>query len=174
MKKNLFKLSFIILSISSANSFANPSCTETTVSGTVTTTNIWSSPGILPTVQTGTIHLMLTSDGGEEGNVFNETGGILGRITSQNLNEGTITLNHTVFFSEGNTLESMNDQAQIIAPTDNTYTSFYVTETINNFWGTRKFKGASGEIRAGEDEYPGIINYGGENTFELSGTICLK
>ena len=80
-------------------------------------------------------------------------------------------LDHNIIFTDGSRIETDGDVAQIVGVID-PICSFHVVETISNFWGTKKFKKASGEITA-----LGTISFcDGENGnhFDLSGTVCLK
>ena len=163
MRKNYFTVLIVIMTMFTTDVFANNECkSEATVTGTVDTINVSQS------VQVGTIHLILSDDKGE---VFNEKGGIIGRITSQSLDEQyrpIATLDHNIIFADGR-IETTGDEA-ILSPLSECF--FQVTETISNLWGTRFFKRASGEITA-----IGTISFcDGENGnhFDLSGTVCLK
>ena len=168
MLKNIFNVSIVIMSIFATDVFAsNDECkTEVNVAGTIETTNV------SQTIQVGTIHLQLSQ--GEEENkevVFEKNGGIIGRITSQNADTGETTLDHHIFFTDGSKIETTGDRAQITAD-HGTGCSFDVTEIISDFWGTKEFKRASGEITAN-----GTISFcegANGNHFELGGTVCLK
>jgi len=163
MLKNIFNVSIAIMSIFATDVFANDECKkEAEVTGTIDTINVSQS------IQVGTIHLILSdADDGEV--VFDEKGGIIGRITSQ---EGLkSTLDHHIFLADGSGIETTDDEAQIIGD-DGTGCSFAVTETITKLWGTKKFKRASGTIYA-----TGTISFcegANGNHFTLQGTVCLK
>ena len=165
MRKNIFTVLIVIMTMFTTDVFANNECkSEATVTGTVDTINVSQS------VQVGTIHLILSDDKGE---VFNEKGGIIGRITSQSTNDYGVpiaaTLDHDIIFANGR-IDTSGDKAQLTLAED--YCSFYVTETISDLWGTRFFKRASGEITA-----IGTISTcdgANGNHFDLSGTVCLK
>lgn len=135
----------------------------TSVYGTVDTVNV------SETIQVGTIHLKLIN---EKGDVkYEEDGAIVGRVTSSDPETGASTLDHHIFFTDGSTIETTDDQAQLIPPFTSPC-SFNVVETINNFWGTKEFKRASGNIYAN-----GTISFcegSNGNHFDLSGTVCLK
>ena len=154
------------MSIFTMNVFAsNDQCKENTVTGTVDTVNV------SQTLQVGTIHLQLTSENGKV--VFEEDGGLIGRITSQNIETGESTLNHHIIFADGSRIETTGDQAQITGPGPNyPACSFSVTEIISNFWGTKEFKRASGTITA--EGYISFCDGQNGNHFDLSGTVCLK
>ncbi len=164
INKYLLKLNFIAGLLFSANLLADQICIEADVSGSVTTTNINA------TVQSGSIHLILTDP---ETNVilFEQWGGVLGKITAQNDTGGT-TLNHIIFFDEGNTIKTREDQAQILFPINEYECAFQVTETISQFKGTNQLKNLSGEMYA-----DGVVSFcpgDNNNSFELSGTVCFK
>lgn len=161
MLKNTFNISIAIMSIFATNVFASDDKCKLEVDvmegSTINTINVSES------VQVGTIHLKLS-------NGFEEDGGVIGRITSQNETGGS-TLDHNVFFTDGSRIETTGDQAQITGG-DGSGCSFTVEETINDFWGTKTFKRASGTIEA-----KGTINFcegTNGNYFTLSGTLCLK
>ena len=163
MRKNILTVLIITMTIFTTDVFASDECKlETTVTGTVDTINVSQS------IQVGTIHLQLSNANGEV--VFEEDGGVIGRITSQDMSTGISTLDHNIIFTDGSRIETDGDVAQILSvpPT----CSFEVMETISNFWGTKEFKKASGEITA-----IGTISFcegANGNHFDLSGTVCLK
>jgi len=163
MRKNYFTVLIITMTIFTTEVFASDECKlETTVTGTVDTVNVSQS------IQVGTIHLQLSNANGEV--VFEEDGGVIGRITSQNTSGGS-TLDHNIIFTDGSRIETDGDVAQIVGVNDPAC-SFSVVETISNFWGTKKFKQSSGEITA-----IGTISFcdgANGNHFDLSGTVCLK
>ncbi len=164
MRKNMIYISIVIMSIITTDVIAGgKDCNSlTTVYGTVDTINV------SETIQVGTIHLQLMAENGTV--KFEENGAIVGRVTSSDPETGESTLDHHIFFADGSRIETEGDQAQITS--FNSECSFNVSETISNFWGTKKFKRASGEIYA-----IGVVSFcDGENGnhFELSGTVCLK
>ena len=133
-----------------------------TVYGSVDTINLTQS------IQVGSIHLQLISDNNGKV-VFEEDGGIVGRVTSQDSTGGS-TLDHHIIFADGSTIETNDDKAQITGVTSPC--SFEVKEIISDLWGTRAFKKASGMIYA-----VGTVNFcegTNGNHFELTGTVCLK
>ena len=165
MPKNIFNVSIVMMSFFATNVFAsNDECKlETTVAGTVDTINV------SPSLQVGTIHLKLFKDNGAV--MFEEDGGIIGIVTSQNGTGGS-TLDHDITFADGSKIETTRDTAQITGVNGDPTCSFTVAEEINNFWGTERFKRATGKIYA-----IGTISFcEGENSnhFVLSGTVCLK
>ena len=162
MLKNTFNISIAIMSIFATNVFASDDKCKLEVDvmegSTINTINVSES------VQVGTIHLKLS-------NGFEEDGGVIGRITSQNEYTGASTLDHNVFFTDGSRIETTGDQAQI-TDDDGSGCSFTVVETINDFWGPKTFKRASGTITA-----EGTISFcegANGNSFKLTGTVCLK
>jgi len=143
-------------------------CETYAVSGSVETTNV------APLIQTGTINLVLTDANGEE--VFNETGGVVGRVESQDLSTGTAILEHQIVFSSGVSLNTNDDVATINFPTS--ACTVFVTEVISNFGGTGLFRGAqdinitaAGEVYIAPCADPSIAN---QNSFELGGSVCLR
>ena len=169
MRKNIFYVSIAIMSIFATDVIANDDACKslTTVSGSVDTINVSQS------IQVGTIHLQLISvNNGKV--VFEEDGGIVGRVTSQDTTGGS-TLNHHIIFADGSKIETNGDEAQITGVTSGDVVppcSFEVTEIISDLWGTRDFKKASGMIYA-----VGTVNFcegTNGNHFDLQGTVCLK
>jgi hypothetical protein len=169
MRKNIFYVSIAIMSIFATDVMAddvvcNHPLTLHNVVGSIDTINVGQS------VQVGTIHLQLISE--KKGKVvFEEDGGIIGRVTSINTGVYPIesTLNHHIVFADGSTIETNGDQAEMY-PTSTC--SFSVTETISNLWGTKQFKRASGVITAN-----GTVSFcegANGNHFDLEGTVCLK
>lgn len=138
-------------------------CKQTAmVTGSVSTTNI------SETIQIGTVQIKLESDKGKP--VFDEFGGIVGRIVSADPTTGTSILNHSMFFQDGTRVETQGDVAQVQWPLSTC--SFSVVETITNYQGSGEFEGMTGAITAtGTVSVPPCIN---KNTFEISGTVCLK
>ena len=137
---------------------------ETSVSGVVTTRNL------SEVMQVGSISLQLTSVDKQKV-VFDDSGALIGRITDQSVDEygrPVSHLDHTIVFDGGDSIETTGDAAVISGYADQC--NLIVEEVISDFWGTKAFKKASGSIHA-----TGTINVcGGENYFELSGTVCLK
>ena len=164
MKNQLLKLSIIVMSMFASNLFANGSCTLANVTGTIDN-NIVNAK-----VQSGIINIQLTSE--DDVLLFESTGGVVGRITSEDGADVT-TLDHTIFFDGVDTLTTMDDIAQAIPPYVKDGCIYYVEETISTFWGMGIFKNASGEIYA-----DGFINLcdpeHGFTHFALLGTVCLK
>jgi hypothetical protein len=167
MKIRILPVSLALLAITSGQAIAGAcpnESQETTVSGTVTTSNI------SETIQVGAISLQLTSVHKQKV-VFEESGALIGRITDQSFDEygrPVSRLNHTIVFESGDSIETSGDQAVISGVL--TECDLVVDEVISDFWGTKAFRKASGTINAS-----GSINIcGGQNRFELSGTICLK
>ena len=166
MRKNVFYVSIAIMSIFATDVIADDDTCKSpaTVSGSIDTINI------SQTIQVGTIHLQLISE--KNGKVvFEEEGGIIGRVTSINTDAYPITstLNHHAVFADGSTIATNGDQAEMYPTSE---CSFNVTEIISNLWGTKVFKRASGEITA-----MGTVSFcegANGNTFNLSGRVCLK
>ncbi len=172
MNKYILKLSFASLILFSFSLLADDGCkgTEADVSGYVNTTNIYND-GIPTGMQAGEVHLILTSKDGNNGDLLDKIGGVVGRITSQDNFGRPATLNHNMIFEDGVVIETTGDEVKEFAPTypfDSC--SFNMVEEITNIWGTKEFKNASGTITA-----TGTINLCGEsNQFILTGTVCLK
>ena len=163
MRRQIVGIAFLGFAVVMGSAVADE-CKETaTVSGSVNTTNI------SDTIQIGTVKLNLESDkNGRE--VFDEFGGIVGRVIESTPETGTSVLNHSLFFEDGTRVETQGDVAQILYPI--TACSFAVTETISNYVGSGVFKGATGNIVAeGTVSVPPCKN---ENSFTLSGTVCIK
>jgi hypothetical protein len=166
MKKTFLASSMAILTMTAVNAMGAgcPSgYSEASVSGSVSTMNISA------TQQFGSIDMQLTKNGNSKV-LFDESGDILGTITDQSDDGLVTTLSHTITFDDGSTIETMGDKATVQYPTSEC--SFVVEEIISNFWGTQTFKRATGEIRAdGSISFPDYCE--NQNTFELSGTVCL-
>ncbi len=174
MKNRLLVLSLAVASMTATNLMAaecEKDSQEVWVSGSVDTVNISSE------VQVGTIELQLTSVTKNKV-IFNERGAIVGQITaiipSPLPNPPTIILDHDIYFNDGVTIETSGDQAIALGnPLEET--DIPVSEVISNFWGTKIFKKATGEINA-----VGTLNATGQtdgllhNIFDLSGSLCLK
>jgi hypothetical protein len=100
----------------------------------------------------------------------------MGRITSQDFDQnGNIiaTLSHTIAFEDGSVIETSGDQAFLNPAPDYNYCVFeHVEEIISNFWGTKTFKRATGEIIATGSIYG--EDCGNKNGFTLTGTVCLS
>jgi hypothetical protein len=167
MKKTFLASSMAILTMTAINAMGAgcPSgYTEASVSGSVSTMNISA------TQQFGSIDMQLTKNGNSKV-LFDESGDLIGTVTAQSDDGSVTTLSHTITFDDGSTIETMGDKSTIEAITSDYYCSFLVKEIINNFWGTQTFKRATGEIRAdGSISFEPCEN---QNTFELSGTVCL-
>jgi hypothetical protein len=164
MRKNCLYVLIVIMSIITTDVTASgDECKSlTTVYGSVDTINV------SETIQIGTIHLQLVADNGQV--KYDEDGAIVGTVTSSNPETGESTLDHHIFFADGSRIETTDDHAQITSIT--TPCSFTVEETINNFWGTKAFKRASGDIHAN-----GTVSFcegSNGNHFDLEGTVCLK
>jgi hypothetical protein len=168
MQKNIFYVSIAIMSIFATDVMADDDACRSpaTVYGSVDTINVSES------LQVGTIHLQLISE--KNGKVvFEEDGGIVGRVTSTNTDEFPLirsTLNHHIVFADGSTIETNGDQAEMYPTSACSFEP--VIEIISNLWGTREFKKASGVILAN-----GTVNFcdgTNGNHFELTGTVCLK
>jgi hypothetical protein len=170
MKKTFLASSMAILTMTAINAMG-ANCpdgyTETSVSGSVSTINI------SETQQFGSIDMKLTKATGKKEKVlFDESGDLLGTITDRSDDGLVTTLSHTITFDDGSTIETMGDKSTLGSPTSPDWCSFLVEEIISNFWGTQTFKRATGEIRAdGSISFPPYCE--NQNTFELSGTVCL-
>lgn len=152
-----------MLGLAVGNAIADECKKPATVSGKVETINL------SETLQLGEIELTLTS--GKHGKtVFDETGGVIGRITESNPLTGESYLNHSIIFQGGTRIETEGDYAKIQYPLS--ACSFAVVETISNYRGSGVFYGATGEIVAtGTVSVPPCPN---KNEFTLSGTVCMK
>lgn len=151
----------------SSQSFAAGVCPnnykETSVSGYVQTANI------SETLQIGTVQLTLLRLQNQKVE-FDQLGAIVGTVTDSSEGGAITYLDHSLFFGNGTKIQTEADVAQIIGI--NSECSFDVLETITNFTGTKDLQGATGSIIA-----TGTVNFppcGNQNSFTLSGTVCLK
>ncbi len=78
-------------------------------------------------------------------------------------------LDHDITFAKDVEIETNGDRATIYG--DPAGSDVPVVEVISNFWGSKTFKNATGEIIA-----TGFLNIGGvgRNEFDLSGSLCIK
>ncbi len=145
---------------------SSKACRKAYVTGTIQTTTI------NETMQVGTTELLLTDHKGHE--LFDEQGGIIGRLKSFDPNTGQSILDHSLFFADGSRVETENDVAQAIGLCPDG--RLHIIEKISTFaWGSRFFK------RAYIPDGGGVISEGcvnptagGVNEFNVSGTICIK
>jgi hypothetical protein len=170
MRKIVLASSMAIMTMTAVNAMgaACPSgYTETIVSGSISTINI------SETQQFGQIEMQLTNTNKKGKVLFDESGTLIGTITDQTVDDygrPVSILSHSVTFNDGSTIETVGDEATITGGISEC--SFVVEEVIGNFWGTQAFKRATGEIRAdGSISVPPYCD--NQNTFELSGTVCL-
>ncbi len=176
MKNQFIAISVLMASIGAAN-MASAACDaafqEASVSGTVDTLNVSQS------LQVGTIDMRLTSVKKDKV-LFDQRGAIVGQVVGMVPGEGPLTvfLDHDITFANGVEIETSGDTATVYGdPT--TQLDVPVMEVIDNFWGSKIFRKATGEIVA-----QGTLNIlqgytpAGDpilrNEFELSGTLCLK
>ena len=146
------------------------------VTGTVNTQNVTAD------MQVGTIDMQLTS--AKKGKVvFDQTGALVGHITSLGIDPGTglpvARLDHDITFAKKVEIKTSGDHATIYGnPT--TGSPVDVVEVIDNFQGTKIFKKATGEIIAtgylnSNVEYSSNTGeYISYNYFLLSGSLCIK
>jgi len=174
MKMTFLVSSMAILSMTAINAMG-AACpngyTETSVSGSVSTMNIGpNNQG--QQQQVGTIEMQLTKTNKSGKVAFDQHGTIFGIVTDETVGiyGGPVSiLSHTITFEDDSSIETVGDEAAITSAISQC--SFVVAEVISNFWGTQTFKRATGEIRAdGSISVPPCDN---QNTFELSGTVCL-
>lgn len=170
MKITFLASSVFMLSIAAGNAMGS-ACpngyTETSVSGSVSTINVGANEEGQQQ-QFGTIKMQLTNTNKSGKVLFDESGTVVG-TTLEETPTGSI-LSHIITFADGSTIETVGDEATIVGGTS--ACSFIVEEVISNFWGTQEFKRATGEIWAdGEVSFPPDCE--NQNTFELSGTVCL-
>lgn len=155
----------------SATSYAE-TCYE--ASGSVATENI------TPTLQLGNMSLTLSDDSGA---VFSETGSLAGNITGS---DGYFTtfLSHKARFPKGKSFVTNDD----VAVPDFQYggnpvrnvdgngdaCSFWIRETISDIAkGTRFFKNVT-SVNVVAEGYISNCPGENENSFELSGTLCVE
>ena len=172
MRKNIYYVTIAFISTFATDVIADGTCspplTPHTVVGSIATTNVGQS------VQVGTIYIKLFSEGDDPESavpVFEEDGGIVGRIDSINTDVYpiTATLNHHIVTTNGGTIDTNGDQA-MMTPLSDCY--FQVSEIISNLQGTKEFKKVSGEVFA-----EGTVSFcegANGNNFELSGTVCFQ
>jgi hypothetical protein len=130
---------------------------------------------ISATRQAGQICLVMTKADGRE--IFDDCGALVGNITSQNLETGTSTLNHTAVFELTQSFQSEGDVAQITgvldSDSDGAPCAFSVTEHVTKLkWGTGTFAGATIDAVA-----VGTISFcpgKNHNTFQLTGQACVR
>ena len=174
MKNIVLASSMAIITMAAGNAMgaACPSgYTETSVSGSVSTMNIGeNNQG--QQQQFGTIEMRLTKTNNSGKVAFDQHGTIFGTVTDETVDmygRPVSILSHTITFEDDSSIETVGDEATITGAISQC--SFVVEEVISNFWGTQTFKRATGEIRAdGSISVPPCDN---QNTFELSGTVCL-
>lgn len=137
------------------------------VSGSVTTENVTS------TLQIGNMSLTLTDDSSV---VFSEMGSLVGNITGA-AGPATMILSHTARFPQGDSFVTEGDVAQITGFIDfdgDVPCAFSVTEKINNIAkGTRFFKNVTSVDVTAIGSLSNCPNLN-ENSFQLSGTLCVE
>lgn len=150
----------------STTSFAEEICY--TVGGSLTTENT------TPTIQMGSMTLTLSDESGE---VFSETGSLVGNITGGDASIGQSVLSHKARFAQGDSFRTDGDIAQIVALLEfdgSVPCGFSVVETITDIpKGTGLFKNVTSvNVTAIGTVYncPGI----NENSFELVGELCVE
>lgn len=130
---------------------------------------------ISATRQAGQVCLVMTKANGHE--VFDDCGALVGNITSQNLETGTSTLNHTAVFELTQSFQTEGDVAQITgvleSDADGVPCAFSVTEHLTKLkWGTGVFAGAT--IDAVADGTISFCPGKNLNTFQLTGQVCVR
>jgi hypothetical protein len=174
MKKKNLAIPVAILSMAATNIMASEcpkDFQEVTVSGEVNTQNIPETEGSL---QQGTIDMQLTSVKNDKV-LFDQRGAVLGHITGFDFEfyPPVVLLDHDITFAHGGEIETNGDRATVdIFPPDQPNVG--VVEVISNFWGSKTFKNATGEIVATGllttfDDAGNLYKY-----FELSGSLCIS
>lgn len=171
MKKSILAVSIAILTMTTTNVIAGDcpkNFQEVTVSGEVNTQNINEY------VQVGTINMQLTSVKKDKV-LFDQSGAVVGQITGfvEGAYPPVVLLDHDITFADGIEIETSGDRATIYGD-PSTEVNVKVDEVIDNFWGTKIFKKATGKILA-----TGLLNTFDEsgnlhNYFELSGSLCIR
>ena len=139
------------------------------VGGSLTTENI------TPTIQLGNMTLTLSYDTGE---VFSETGSLVGNITGGDAAIGQSVLSHTARFSQGDSLVTEGDVAQITGILDVDENSvpcaFSIYEQITDIAkGTRFFKNVTSANVVALGTVSNCPNLN-ENSFNLQGELCVE
>jgi hypothetical protein len=145
------------------------------VSGSVTTENITSA------LQLGNMSLMLSDNSGST--VFSETGSLVGNITGAD-SFGATLLSHKARFPQGDSFVTNDDTAvpnynegyYSVRNVDENGTpcSFYIHETISDIpKGTGFFKDVT-SVEVFADGYISNCPNENENSFALSGVICVE
>ena len=137
------------------------------VGGSLTTENV------TPTLQIGNVTLTLSDETGE---VFSETGSLVGNITGADGFVKTF-LSHKARFPQGDSFVTDGDEAQVtgvLAVDDGLPCGVSIYETITDIpKGTRLFKNVTrvNVIALGAVYNCPFLN---ENSFELSGELCVE
>lgn len=126
---------------------------------------------ISPALQVGEAQMTITDTAGTK--IFEQTGGIIGKVNFLDQSKGTTNLDHYLVFNEGSVIQTHGDQGQIIGACEDGRPKTHLM--IHTFAATSQvFKGAyvpsdNGLMAEGCLE----MQPGGKNDFTLSGTICL-
>ncbi len=131
---------------------------------------------VSPRLQLGTIDLTVISADEINNSValFEQSGGLIGRIIFSDTEAGFSLLNHKIVFEKGSSLHTENDQAQVVGLCDDG--RLHVIESIKTIaWGNKFFKRAylaeGDELVADGCLDPSL---GGTSNFSMTGQICLK
>ena len=171
MKSKIFAIALVAsgTAVGYSNlSIADEICYD--VGGSLTTENI------TPALQLG--NMTLTLSHGATGEVFSETGSLVGNITDDSqAGFGRTVLSHKARFPQGDSFVTDGDVAQIvglIAFDNGVPCGFAIDEKITDIpKGTGLFKNVTSvDVTALGTVYncPGV----NENSFELSGTLCVE
>lgn len=175
------RFSFALLApvVFSANLFAaecEKGFQKAHVDGAVNTITPIDNTGQPLPLQIGTIDLLLTKESNGKA-LFDQRGVVVGQIAGAHFTGAfpVVYLNHNITFEKDNQIETSGDRAEVYGdPFAVTKEGTPVVETLGDFWGTKFFKKATGEMiaqgtinRLGED---GLIH----NDFALDGWFCIS
>jgi len=139
------------------------------VGGFLTTENVTSS------LQIGNVSLTLSDDSGQ---VFSETGSLVGNITDANTTGATF-LYHKARFPQGDSFRTEGDVAQIIGgpiafEENGTPCAFPILEKITEISkGTGIFKNVT-HVDVTANGTVSACSFNNENAFELIGKLCVE
>ena len=171
MKSKLFAIT--LLTSAAITGYSSTSFAEICydVGGVVNTKNATS------TLQIGNISIALSNAG--TGEVFNDTGPLIGNITGTD-GFGATLLSHKATFTAGNLFVTSGDKAELAFPYVRatledgvTPCSFWIHETINNIVKGNGLFGNVTSIKVFADGYISYCPNENENQFNLSGEICV-
>jgi hypothetical protein len=173
MKLKIIALALLASTITigySTTSIAEEICYS--VGGSLTTENITN------TLQIGNMTLTLSDENGE---IFNETGSLVGNITGGDASIGQSVLSHKARFPQGDSFVTEGDLAQITGLLDFIFVdgvpvpcAFSISEYITDIpKGTRLFKNVTSVNVAAQGAVYNCPSKN-ENSFELSGVLCVE